>query len=119
MIGVPQSAVANDWLEDKSPAEAALRGAVEDQARGRHVLDRHSQRLEDRDLGGGPSSGRAPAEDVAELARDVRRVDRALVDRDDEVACLRERPPARIDENALVAHVARVHSAPPQKARPY
>ena len=51
----------------------------------RDVFDSHAQRLEQRHIGGGLPAGDRSRCQLAELARDVRRVNCALVDRQHEI----------------------------------
>ena len=98
---------SNACYKHKPSSQAALGGAFERQARGRHVLDRHPQRLEDRDLGGVPPAGRSrPPNTSPSSPGDVRRVDRPFADRDHEVARFGQRAGARVDEHPRVARPA-------------
>src|SRR5262245_52391917 len=79
-------------------------GARMDQVRRREVLDRDAQGLEEGHLARRAPAGDALEENVAQLADDVRSVDRALLHRDEDVARLRERRLAPIDDQARPNH---------------
>src|SRR5689334_8565618 len=59
--------------------------ALVDMSSGGHVLDRNAQRLEQRDLVVRAPPGDPSREQIAQLARDRVRPDRAVADRDEEI----------------------------------
>ena len=81
------------------------------QVRGRDVFDRHPQRLEQRDLAGRLSPGDRARRQLSQLARDVRRIDRAFANRQHQIARFGERARPRVDEHARALDERRVHLA--------
>src|SRR5215831_302256 len=85
-------------LEESADARGA--GLSVDVLRGSDVLDRETDRLEQRDLVGVASPLDGAEQDLAELARDVRVRHRPLAAREEEVAGLRQRRLPAVDEEA-------------------
>ena len=79
--------------------------------RGAHILHRHSQALEDRDIARAQSTWHRAGNDFAKFTGDVRGIDGPVGDRQHDVPCLGESPLARVDKKSRSRDERGIHLA--------